>query len=129
MSLVSVLLPEPEGPTTPTIWPGAILKIHVVQDFGTIEPVAEGDVFENHLAADRRQCGACVIEGRFGRRIENIAKPRHRQARLVEVLPDLRQPQHRRADAAGQDIEGDKLANGQIAVDDELWRRNKARPR
>jgi hypothetical protein len=37
----------------------------------------------------------------------------------VEVLPDLGEPQHRRADPAGQDIEGDKLADRQGAVDDE----------
>ena len=43
-----------------------------------------------------------------------------RQPRLVEILPDLRQPQHRRADAAGQHVEGDELADGELAVDHQL---------
>ena len=38
----------------------------------------------------------------------------------MEILPDLRQPQHRRADPAGQHVEGDELADRQAAVDDQL---------
>jgi hypothetical protein len=37
----------------------------------------------------------------------------------MEVLPHLGKAQHRRADATGQDVEGDQLADRQAAVDDE----------
>ena len=60
------------------------------------------------------------IEGRLRRGVENVAEPRDRQPGLVEILPDLREAQHRRADAAGQHVEGDELADREIAVDDEL---------
>jgi hypothetical protein len=38
----------------------------------------------------------------------------------MEILPDLSQPQHRRAYARGQHVECDELADGQFAADDEL---------
>ena len=38
----------------------------------------------------------------------------------MEVLPDLRETQHRRVHPAGQDIEGDEFADRQAAVDDQL---------
>ena len=37
----------------------------------------------------------------------------------MEILPDLRQPQHGRAHPAGQDIERNKLADAEVALDDE----------
>ena len=37
----------------------------------------------------------------------------------MEVLPHLRQAQHRRAHPAGQHVEGDQLADGEVAVDDQ----------
>ena len=39
---------------------------------------------------------------------------------LLEVLPELRQPQHRLRDPAGQHVEGDQLADRQLAVDHQL---------
>ena len=120
MSLASVLLPEPEEPTMPTTWPGSTLKRHVVQHLGTVDAVAEGDVLEGDLAADRRQRGAAGIEARLRHGVEDVAEPIDRQAGLMEVLPHLRQAQHRRAHATGQHVEGDELADGQVAVDHEL---------
>ena len=38
----------------------------------------------------------------------------------MEILPDLRQPQHRRAHPAGQHVERDELADREAAVDHEL---------
>ncbi len=37
----------------------------------------------------------------------------------MEVLPDLGEAQHWRADAAGQEVEGDQFADGEVAVDDQ----------
>src|SRR5580700_6529814 len=51
------------------------------------QAVAKGDVLESDLAADRRHRRAWRVEGRFGRRVENVTKPRDRQPRLMEVLP------------------------------------------
>ena len=77
-------------------------------------------MLEGDLAADRRQRRARRAERRLGRGVEDVAQPRDRQPRLMEILPDLRQPQHRRADAAGQHVEGDQLADRQVAVDHQL---------
>ena len=38
----------------------------------------------------------------------------------MKVLPDLRKTQYRRAHPAGQDVEGDELADRQAAFDDQL---------
>ena len=57
---------------------------------------------------------------RFWTGVENIAKPLDGETRLVEVLPDLGEPQHRDAYATGQHVEGDELADSQVSLDDEL---------
>ena len=38
----------------------------------------------------------------------------------MEILPDLREPQHRRAHPAGKHVERDELADREIAVDHQL---------
>ena len=44
-----------------------------------------------------------------------------RQPRLMEVLPQLSEPQHRRADPSGQHVEGDQFADASAtAFDDQL---------
>ena len=37
----------------------------------------------------------------------------------MEILPDLRKPQHRRVDPAGQHVEGHEFADGQASVHDQ----------
>src|SRR5262245_45258633 len=98
--------------------PGGNLKTDVMQHFRTIDPVAEGDVLERDVAADCRQRSLARRVDRLRPGIENISQSRHRKPGLVEVLPNLGQPQHRRADPAGQDIESDELADGEVATDD-----------
>ena len=112
-----MLLPEPDGPTMPTIWPAGTLKCHVVQHFRPVDPITEGDVLESDVAADLRQRGAPRIVDRLRRGVEDVAEALDRQPRLVEILPDLRQAQHRCADPAGQHVEGDEFADAQVAVD------------
>ena len=66
------------------------------------------------LARPRTVCRLC-------RRIENITEALDRQARLMEVLPQLGQAQHRgAAHASCQHVEGDEFAFQQLgtAVDD-----------
>ena len=62
MSFASVLLPEPEGPTMPTTWPAATRKLTSCSTSGAVDAVAEGDVLEGDVAADRRQRRARRIE-------------------------------------------------------------------
>ncbi len=95
-------------------------EVHVVEDFWPVDAVAEGDVLEGYIAANRRQCRARGAVGGLGRRVEDVAEAQDRQPRLMEVLPDRGKAQHRRAHAAGHDVEGNELAHGQCAVDDEL---------
>ena len=61
-----MLLPEPDGPTMPTTWPAGTLEADVVQHLRPVDAVAEGDVLEGDVAADRRQRGAARIVGRLG---------------------------------------------------------------
>ena len=60
------------------------------------------------------------VKCRFGRRVEDIAQPVDGDARLMKILPDLRQPQHRLRNAARQHIESHQFADRHIAVDDRL---------
>jgi hypothetical protein len=99
---------------------GSDVESDVAQNLGRVRAIAERHVLEGDVALNGRQRGAPVAEGRFGDGVENVAQSRHRNAGLVKVLPNLRQPQHRRADAAGKDIEGDELADRKITVDDQL---------
>ena len=69
------------------------------------------------LPADRRQRGAARIEARLRHGVEDVAEAIDRQTGLMEILPDLGEPQHRHADARGQHVERDELADGQIAAD------------
>ena len=104
----------------PTTWPAGTSRLTSCSTSAPSIAVAEGDMLERDIAANRRQRGARRVEGRLGRGVEDVAQPRDREARLVEILPDLGQPQHRPADPAGQDVEGDQLADAEVAVDDEL---------
>jgi hypothetical protein len=38
--------------------------------------------------------------GRLGSGVENVAQPQDREARLMKILPNLRETQHRRANPA-----------------------------
>src|SRR5215813_21868 len=99
--------------------PGGNLETDVVQHFRPVDPVAEGDVLERDVAPDGRQPGLAGPVDRLRLSVENVAQPRHGEPGLVEVLPDLGEPEHRRADPAGEDVEGDVLADRQVAVNDE----------
>ena len=118
--MAKVLLPEPGGSDNADHLPGRHVETHVVQDFPPVYPIAERDMLERDVAADRRQPRPPGRISRLGRRIEDVAQPRHRQARLVKVLPDLREAQHGRVHPAGQNIESHQFADRQIAIDDQL---------
>ena len=99
---------------------GLYAETEVVQHLRPVDAIAKRDMFEHDVAADRRQRGAAGSEGRFGRRIEDVAEPRHRQPRLMEILPHLCESQHRCAHSARKDIKGHQLADGRETIDDEL---------
>ena len=65
------------------------------------------------------------MDDRFRPRVENIAEPLDGEARLVKLLPDLSNPQHRHAHPAGQHVEGHQFSDGEVAVDDELGAKEK----
>src|SRR5437879_11618323 len=76
-------------------------------------------MFERDLPVDRWKCDASWTKVRFRHRVENVAKSRHGQPGLVEVLPHLRETQHWRADVGGQHIKCNKLADGKAAADNQ----------
>ena len=102
---------------------GADLQADVLQHHRPVEAVAEADMLELHRALDRRQRGAAGAGG-FRRGVEDVAQPLDRQPRLVEILPELGEPQHRLADALGQHVEGDQFAHRHVACRSPPWRRN-----
>ena len=91
-----------------------------MQHLGATDAITESHVLECDLPADRRQRGPAGIEVRFGDSVEDIAEPVDRQTGLMEILPELRQSQHRHAYAGRQHVERHKLANGHLAADHEL---------
>src|SRR5216684_6065594 len=96
------------------------VEADVVQHLGAVDAVPEGDMLEDDVAADRRQCSPRGAERRFRHGVEDIAQPGNRQAGLVEILPNLRQAQHWGADATRKNVEGHELPDGEAAVNDEL---------
>ena len=63
------------------------------QDLLSVNPISKADVLEHNVAADRRQRRARLVENRLGGRVEDVTQSVDRDARLVEVLPDLGKPQ------------------------------------
>ena len=94
------------------------VQIDSLEDFRSIDAVAERHPLERHGAADRRQRRARGVEAWFRRRVEDVAEPLDGKTGLVEILPHLSEPQNRRADPAGEHVEGDELADGEVAGDD-----------
>src|SRR3546814_19684648 len=89
--------------------------------------LAKGDVVELHPAADRRQCHAAA--GQLGAGVEDVAEALDRDAHLLEILPQLRQTDDRRRHLPGQHVEGDQLAERQLAFDHQLGAKEKHRNR
>src|SRR5262249_56056002 len=94
-------------------------EANMVQDFLAIDTIAKRNVIEFDTPADRRKPCASGRIGRLRGRVEDVAQPRDRQPRLVEILPKLGEPQYRRAHPSSQKIEGDEFADGEVAVDHE----------
>src|SRR4029077_9728459 len=113
-------LARPRRPDDADHLPGRHIEGDIVQDFLSVNSIAERYMVEVDVAADRRQPRARRHIGRLGSGVEDVAEPQDRQARLVKVLPNLRETQHRRAHAAGQDVKAYELAYRQAAFDNQL---------
>ncbi len=92
------------------------LEGDVAQHLRAVGAVAEGDPLQGHAAGDGRQVAARGRD-RLDRRVQDVAQPRHRQPRLLEVLGQLGQAQDRPGHLAGQHVEGDQFAHRQVALD------------
>jgi len=80
ISFASVLLPEPERPTTPTTSPGADLDRYVVEHQRPLRPIAEARAVQAHRAPQRRQAGAAGVLAGLGRPVPGMS-PRRRTDR------------------------------------------------
>src|SRR5262249_58935870 len=58
----------------------------IVQDFRSVDAIAERDMVEFDRAADRREPRAPRRIGRLRRGVEHIAEPQDRQSRLMKLL-------------------------------------------
>jgi hypothetical protein len=96
------------------------LEGNIMQYLGTVDPIAEGDMLESNCSAYRWQRHPRRIEGRFGARVEDVSEARHRQPSLMEILPDLRKPQHWCTDTTSKDVECHQLSDSKTAVNDKL---------
>src|SRR4051795_5080622 len=88
-----------------------------MQDLRSIGTVAERDVLEPDVAPDRRQPRAGGGVRRLRRAVEDVAEPRDRQSRLMKILPDLRETQHRGRHPPREDVEGHELAYCKCVTD------------
>ena len=86
---------------------------------GPLSPVAEADIAELDGAARRRR-----REPHQWRRlrggVEDVAQTLDRDLDLLEILPDLRQPQDRLHGLRGDHVEGDERSHAELAVDHRL---------
>ena len=81
--------------------------------------IAKRQIRDLDRAARRRQMGARQALA-LGRAVEDVAQPLHRNLHLLEILPQLRQPQDRRRGLVHDHVEGDQAADRQVAVDHRL---------
>ena len=91
-----------------------------MEGFRAVRPIAEGDVLESEIAANGRQRRPLRIVGRLGGGVQDVAQALDGEPCLVEILPQLGQPQHRLADPPREDVEGDQLADREAAVNHQL---------
>ena len=69
-------LARPRGPDDADHLPGRHIETDVVQDFLSVNAIAERDMVELDVATDRGQPRACRHVGRLGRGVEDVAQPR-----------------------------------------------------
>ena len=71
------------------------------------------------MPGQRRQRGR-ALRHRLHRRVQDVAQPVYGDADLLEVLEQLRQPQHRLGQLPGDHVEGDQLAHRHLVGDHRL---------
>ena len=90
-------------------------EIQALKQERQILAIAELDVAKFNLAARTRQ-RLRNDRIRLDRGIHDVCQAPHRNLRLLEILPETDDAQHRLRDPAGEHLKGDQHANGEIAV-------------
>ena len=90
-------------------------RLRPVQHRWRFGPVAEVHLVELDAAFEWRQLRRCRRR-HFGAGVQDVAQPRHRDAGLLEVGPELRHAHDRLRDALREHVEGDELAHAQLVV-------------
>ena len=98
---------------------GADVEAEALQSRCSLRSVAEGHLIERDLATDGWQL-RCMAGRHFGACVQHIAKARHRDASLLEITPHLRNAHDGLADTAGEHVEGDEHAHGQLPFNHEV---------
>ena len=92
------------------------VEVDVLENLGSISAIAEVDRRQLDGAAGGREvCHAEALT--FGRRIEDVAETADRDLHLLEILPELRETQHRLRRLVHDHVEGDEAADGQLVLD------------
>jgi hypothetical protein len=86
---------------------------------GPPRPIAEADVAELYRPA-RRGPRQTRQRGGLGPRVEDVAHALDRDLHLLEVLPDLGEPENRLRRLGGDHVEGDQRTDAELAVDHRL---------
>src|SRR5579864_8202231 len=95
------------------------MKTDVMEDFRPVDAITKPDMIECNRPPDRREHSTTNAGSRLRAGIENVPEPFDRQAGLMEILPDLRDTQNRRAHAARQHVEGHQSADRKISLDNQ----------
>ncbi len=96
------------------------VEVDAAKDIGRVGAIAEADALKADRAFDRRQRGARRIMRRLAGHVQYVAEAVDRNPDLLEILPQLRQPQDRLRHAPREHVEGNEAADTHIARDDRL---------
>ena len=93
---------------------------HLPEHLRTVRAIAKGHVLEHDVSMDLGQRGPIRIVGRLRLRIQDIPQPLHRDAHLLQLLPQIHETQQRARHLGRQHIEGNQLPDGEIPLDDPI---------
>ena len=97
MSLVMVLLPEPEAPTMATISPGETSILTLLKTSRPSGRIAKCHLVETDSTVERGWVSSARIEGGFRGSVQNVTQSGDGYTRLLKLLPKLKHSKNRPA--------------------------------
>jgi hypothetical protein len=110
-------LAGPGPPDQPNHLAGQHRERHLAQHLGAIRTIAKRHVVKHYLPCHLGQCRTIRTVRRLRLRIQDIPQPRHRDADLLQLLPQIDETQHRSRHLRREHREGNQLPDGHIPSD------------